>query len=241
MDDKLIFYLKKYGDIHKLEENIQRLKNGESVQYIVGTMDFYGYEFIVNHNVLIPRFETEELVERTIKYCKKYDIAQPKILDLGTGSGCIAITLALEIPHAKVTAVDVSADALLVAKENAKKHHVNIELIESDMLDKVEGKYDIIISNPPYIDVAEEIDEVVRNNEPHLALFAKNHGLYYYEVILKEARSYLKEKSMIAFEIGQSQGKEVVQIAKQYFSDADIILEKDLQKRDRFVFVINTK
>lgn len=241
MDEKTVSYLKKYGNPDKLEENLKRLEAGEPVQYIIGTVDFYGYEFIVNKNVLIPRFETEELVNRTIKYAQQLNLSHPKILDLGTGSGCIAITLAKEISGAKVTAVDISEDALSVAKTNAKKNNVTIEFIKSNMLEHVSETYDVIISNPPYIDPDENIDVVVRENEPALALYADNHGLYYYDVILKDAQKNLNSPSLIAFEIGMSQGKQIVDMAKKYFPNALIQLEQDLQQRDRFVFVMNTK
>lgn len=236
-----IAYLKKYGDPSKFEENIRRLEAGEPVQYIVGNVNFYGYQFIVNPSVLIPRFETEELVEKTIKYAKQLHLEHSRILDLGTGSGCIAITLAKKLEDSSITAVDISKEVLEVAKQNAIQNNVVIEFLKSDMLENVMGKYDIIISNPPYIDVDETIDEIVRRNEPSLALFADNHGLYYYDIILKQARDYLNETSIIAFEIGNSQGKEILDIAKRYFPNAIIKLEQDLQKRDRFVFVINAK
>lgn len=237
MDDKLVSYLKKYGSPNKLDENIKRLQAGEPVQYIVGSMDFYGYEFIINSDVLIPRFETEELVNRTINYSKKLAIKQPKILDIGTGSGCIAITLAKEVDDASVTAIDISKKALEVAKDNAIKLSADIEFIESDLFSNVNSKYNIIISNPPYIDYDETIDDVVRNNEPHLALFASNNGLYYYEQILKKAKGYLLKPALISFEIGEKQGKIICDLAKQYFPNSKVTLEKDLQRKDRFVFI----
>lgn len=240
MDD-LVNYLTKYGNPDKLEENKKRLEAGEPVQYIVGTVNFYGYEFIVNPSVLIPRFETEELVERTIKYARQLKLNHPNILDLGTGSGCIAITLAKELMDASITAVDISEEALAVAKENAENNDVKVDFLKSDMLTEVSGTYDIVISNPPYIDVDEKIDEVVRKNEPSLALFATDHGLHYYEDILRHVRDYLNKTAIIAFEIGEAQGEAIVGIAKKYFPDAVVQLEQDLQKRDRFVFVIKTK
>ena len=184
-------YIKKYykGNI---EEAIKQLELGIPVQYIVGNVDFYGYEFKVNKNVLIPRFETEELVNRAIKYIKQY-IPNPKIVDLGTGSGCIAITLSKEL-DINVDAVDISDKALEVAKENNKTNKSKVSFYQGNMLEPLNKKYNVIISNPPYISRDEEIQDLVKNNEPELALYADNDGLYYYEEILKNAKNYLEEK-----------------------------------------------
>jgi len=230
-----IDYLKKYLEPSKLEEGIRRLENGEPVQYIVGNVDFYGYNFIVNKNVLIPRFETEELVDRTIKYIKKYLSDNLDIVDLGTGSGCIAITLKKEL-NCNIDAVDISKDALEVAKLNAKNNNVDINFIEGDMLKPLSKKYDVIISNPPYISYNEKIDEIVKNNEPHTALYADDDGLYYYKEIIKNAANYLKEKAIIAFEIGYLQGNILKEYALNYFTN--VIVEQDLSGKDRFLFII---
>lgn len=230
-----IDYLKKYLEPSKLEEGIRRLENGEPVQYIVGNVDFYGYNFIVNKNVLIPRFETEELVDRTIKYIKKYLNDNLDIVDLGTGSGCIAITLKKEL-NCNIDAVDISKDALKVAKENSIKNNVDINFIEGDMLKPLSKKYDVIISNPPYISYNEEIEDIVRNNEPHSALYAEDEGLYYYKEIIKNANNYLKEKAIIAFEIGYLQGAKLKEYASNYFDK--VIVEQDLSGKDRFLFII---
>ena len=227
-------YLKKYLDSSKLKEGLKRLKNGEPVQYIVGNVDFYGYNFIVNKNVLIPRFETEELVDRTIKYIKQYLDNNIDIVDLGTGSGCIAITLKKEI-NCNVDAVDISSKALEVAKINAKNNNVDINFIEGDMLKPLTKKYDVIISNPPYIAYDEEIEDIVKNNEPHNALYAEDEGLYYYKEIIKNADKYLKERGLIAFEIGYLQGDILKEFASNYFDN--IIVEKDLSGKDRFLFI----
>lgn len=230
-----IDYLKKYLEPSKLEEGIRRLENGEPVQYIVGNVDFYGYNFIVNKNVLIPRFETEELVDRTIKYIKKYLSNNLDIVDLGTGSGCIAITLKKEL-NCNIDAVDISKDALEVAKENSIKNNVDINFIEGDMLKPLSKKYDVIISNPPYISYNEEIEDLVKNNEPHSALYAEDEGLYYYKEIIKNANNYLKEKAIIAFEIGYLQGPILKKYASNYFDN--VIVEQDLSGKDRFLFII---
>ena len=233
-----IEYLKKYLKDKTLDEGIELLNKGIPVQYIVGNVDFYGYNFKVNENVLIPRFETEELVEKTIKYINKYLDKKVDILDLGTGSGCIAITLKKEL-DCNVDAVDISPKALEIAKLNAKNNNVDITFYEGDMLSPINKKYDVIISNPPYIAYNEEIMDIVKNNEPHTALYAEDNGLKYYKDIISNANKYLKEKSIIAFEIGEKQGKLILEYAKNYFKGSIITVEKDMQNRDRFVFIIN--
>ena len=233
-----INYLEKYLPENKLKEGIERLQNGEPVQYIVGNVNFYGNEIKVNKNVLIPRFETEELVEYTISYIKKMFKEKINIIDLGTGSGCIAITLKKKL-NSNVSAIDISKEALEVARENAKKNKVEINFIQNDMLDNISDKFDVIISNPPYISKNEEIQDIVRKNEPSLALYADNEGLYYYEKIIKQSKKNLKEKFIIAFEIGYMQGDKIKKLAEQNYPKAEVVLKKDLQGKDRFIFIIN--
>lgn len=229
-------YLKKYLALDKLDEGLKRLENGEPVQYIVGNIDFYGFNFNIDSRVLIPRFETEELIEKTINYLSDFK-QNLNIVDLGTGSGCIAITLKKLLPNSKVTAVDISEDALEVAKNNAFKLDADVTFIKSDMLNEVNDSFDCIISNPPYIAYSESIMEVVKNNEPHLALYASNEGLYFYEDILKNCSRVLKNKFLIAFEIGQTQGDAIKKLAYQYLTDIEVSIECDLQGLDRFVFI----
>ena len=228
-------YLKKYVK-ENLDEAIERYKNGEPVQYIIGNVNFYGNTIKVNKNVLIPRFETEELVEKTIKRIKNKFDQQINILDLCTGSGCIAITLKKEL-NSNITATDISIDALEVAKENIKLNNVDIKLIESNLFSNINDKFDCIISNPPYISYDEEIDDIVKNNEPDIALYAPNKGLYFYEEILKNIKKYLNDKFIIAFEIGYKQGNDLIKIADKYLNNVNISVEKDLQGRDRFLFI----
>lgn len=229
-------YLKKYLNEDTLEEGLNRLENGEPIQYIIGNVNFYGNIIDVNKDVLIPRFETEELVEKTISKIKNKFPKEINILDLCTGSGCIAITLKKEI-SCIVTASDVSSKALEVAKKNALKNDTNIEFIESDLFENINNKFDVIISNPPYISYDEEIDKLVYNNEPHLALFALNEGLYFYEQILKERKNYLNDNFIMAFEIGYEQGDKLISLVNLYFDNVNVTVEKDLQGRDRFLFV----
>lgn len=229
-------YLEHYLGPDKLKDGLRRLENGEPVQYIVGNMDFYGFNFDIDSRVLIPRFETEELVEKTINYLKSFN-RDLNIIDLGTGSGCIAITLKKLLSSSNITAVDISKDALDVARGNAKKLGADITFIESDMLNNVTGKFDCIISNPPYIAYDEDIMEVVKNNEPHMALYADNNGLYFYEEILKNCSKVLNNKFLIAFEMGQTQGEAIKSLAHQYLSNITVRIEKDMQGLDRFVFI----
>ena len=231
-----IDYLKKYLPSEKLEEGIEKLKRGEPVQYIVGNTDFYGNIIKVNKSVLIPRFETEELVEKTISYIKQMFKGKVKIADLGTGSGCIAITLKKEI-DCDVDAVDISSDALKVAKENALNNNVEINFYVGDMLNPLSDKYDVIISNPPYISYDMEIMDNVKKNEPHIALYANNNGLYYYEEILKNINRYLKSPSLVAFEIGYEQGNDIILLVNKYLPKSKVVIEKDMQGKDRFAFI----
>ena len=234
-----IEYLIKYLPSDKLEDGIKRLNNGEPVQYIVGNVDFYGYKINVNKNVLIPRFETEELIFKTINLIKKNLNENIKVLDIGTGSGCISIALKKEIPGLDITAVDISEDALVVAKNNALENNCEINFIKSDLFNNIDDKYDLIISNPPYISYDEQIMDIVKKNEPHLALYAKNNGLYFYEEIIKNSSNYLNDKNIIAFEIGYLQANEIKKMAHKYYPNSNIIIEKDMQEKDRFVFIIN--
>ena len=231
-----IDYLKKYykGNI---DDAIKRLNNGEPVQYIVGNVDFYNSNFIVNKNVLIPRFETEELVLNTVNFIKEF-FNKPKVLDIGTGSGAIAISIKKDIDSI-VYATDISKEALEVAKENAKRNNVDINFVNTNIYDGIDEKFDVVISNPPYIRYDEEIDELVKNNEPHIALYADNNGLYFYEEILKNIKTILNDKYLIAFEIGKDQGEAINILKEKYLPESNIILKKDLEGRDRMIFIYN--
>ena len=228
-----IEYLKKYYD-GPLEEALKELEKEKPVQYIVGNVDFFGINLKVNENVLIPRFETEELVDKVINYSKIFN-KKLKVVDIGTGSGAIAITLKKKL-NAELTATDISNEALEVAKENALINNVQIDFKLGNLLEPLNEKYDILVSNPPYIAYDEEIMEIVKNNEPHLALYAANNGLYCYEEILKNVKNYLNEKALIAFEIGEKQGEALKELSLKYLN-VEAKIEKDLQGRDRFAFI----
>lgn len=231
-----IDYLKKYykGNI---EVAIKRLAKGEPVQYIVGDVDFYGNIIKVDNRVLIPRFETEGLVEIALKYLTNTNL---NVVDLGTGSGCIAITLKKKLPNINIDAVDISLDALDLAKENAMLNNVDISFINGDMLYPLNKKYDCIISNPPYIAYYEDVMDVVKNNEPSSALYADNDGLYFYDNILKNCKKYLKDKYYIFFEIGYNQGESIKKIAHKYLN-CNVKVKKDLQGFDRYIIIMNKK
>jgi release factor glutamine methyltransferase len=232
-------YLKKYYD-GNLEDALKLLDDGVPVQYIVGNVNFYGYDFKVNRNVLIPRFETEELVYRTIKYIRKYFDNSVSIVDLGCGSGCISITLSKEL-GISVDAVDISSDALNVARENCISNNASVNFYLGDMLEPLSGRYDVIISNPPYISYDEEIQDIVKKNEPSLALYAADDGLFFYDYILKNCRNHLNDKFIIAFEIGCTQGERIKKLAFEYLENVFVLIEKDLSDRDRFVFIFSDK
>lgn len=229
-------YLKKYVKNKDINIAIKELESGMPVQYIVGDVNFYGNTIKVNPNVLIPRFETELLVEKTIKLINLIFKRQVSIIDLGTGSGAIAITLKKEL-NAKVMGVDISEEALKVARDNAEQNEVDIDFYIGDMLDSVDNKVDVIISNPPYIGYDEEIMDIVKKNEPHIALYAPDEGLYYYEKILKTCSKNLNDKFLIAFEIGYKQAKKIEELAYKYLDNIDVIIDKDYSGRDRFIFI----
>lgn len=221
-----------------IEHDYKLLKNGYPIQYLIGYVDFYGYKINVNEDVLIPRYETEYLLEKVINISKKIFSDKINILDIGTGSGAISIVLKNEL-NSNVTACDISKKALNVAINNAKINNSNINFIESDIFSNINDIFDIIISNPPYISSDEVIMDSVKKYEPNLALYAPKDGLYFYEEILKDARKYLNDKFIIAFEIGWWQGNLIYDIAKRYFNDSVIRIEKDLTDRDRYLFIIH--
>lgn len=217
-----------------LEEIVKRIKEHYPVQYLIGNVSFYGYPIEVTQDVLIPRFETEYLVEKVLKRIKKLD--HPKVLDIGTGSGCISIALAKN-KEGNYTAWDISEKALEIAKKNAQQNEVSITFEKVDILhDEKTFPYDIIISNPPYI--AE--DEVVAKEvayEPSIALYADNHGLAFYQKILEKISQSQASLKLIAFEIGYLQGQALIDLANNYFPTATVEIEKDLSGKDRYCFI----
>ena len=239
MNNSNLDYLKKYFVIDKLEDGEFLLHKGISPQYIVGNVDFYGNIINVDDRVLIPRFETELLVEKTVSYINKLFDKKVKILDVGTGSGCISVAL-WKLVDCCITASDISDGAIKLAKENAINNNVDIKFVKSDIFYNIDDKFDCLVSNPPYISYDEEIEDIVKNNEPSIALYAANDGLYFYDKILKMCSSYLNEKYLIAFEIGYTQGNKVRDLAYKYLGeDINVSVEKDYSDKDRFVFIWN--
>lgn len=241
--DSDIQYLKKYVEDKNLDDKfyndcLDKMSSGIPVQYAIGNVDFYGNIINVDERVLIPRFETELLVEKTIGYIKKLFNRNINVLDIGTGSGCISITLK-KLLDCDITGVDISDDALSLARENALNNSVDINFLKSDIFSSINDKYDVIISNPPYISYDEDIMDVVKNNEPHLALYANDNGLYFYDKILSLCSNYLNNKFLIAFEIGYMQGDAIRDLAFRYLNDVKISIEKDYNDKDRYVFIWN--
>ncbi len=210
------------------------------VQHIIGFEYFYGHQFIVNGDVLIPRFETEELVANVLlMYDEVFEQAPVDVLDIGTGSGCLAVTLDIEEPNMTVTATDISKEALHVAALNNEHLKGNVTFLQGDLFEPVKGKkYDIIVSNPPYIPLDEYVETLVVDNEPNLALFGGEDGLYFYRLILEQAKSFVKERFIIAFEHAYDTADALKQIVLEHFADVEVIQKKDMQGKDRMTFVI---
>ncbi|CAM3865166.1 peptide chain release factor N(5)-glutamine methyltransferase [Flavobacterium sinopsychrotolerans] len=223
---------------------LEQLKQEIPVQYLLGKTSFYGLDFEVNENVLIPRPETEELVEWILKRQKlnpetSGESQNIRILDIGTGSGCIAISLAKNLPNATVFAIDVSEKALATAKKNAENNSVNVTFINQNILETEDlgQQFDIIVSNPPYVRnlEKEEIKKNVLDNEPHLALFVEdNDALIFYKKIAELAQKNLSENGRLYFEINQYLGKEMIDLLEK-MNFAAIELRKDIYGNDRMV------
>lgn len=207
------------------------------IQHLIGHAYFYGHAFNVSADVLIPRSETERLVEEVLfLYDQYFDQKQITVLDLGTGSGCIGITLALEEKNMKVTISDISLEALKVASTNKEKLHAYVDVVHSDLFKNINQKFDIIVSNPPYIPDEEVVENIVEK-EPNVALFGGQLGVDFYEKILKAIKPFLKEKALVAFEHGYLQKDIIKGFAHKHLDEAIVVQKKDLQQKDRFTFI----
>ena len=218
----------------------KHIKEDVPLSHLVGFEYFYDRKYKVTKDVLSPRMETEELIYKVIEYVKASSKNNFKILDLCTGSGIIAITLKKELSQFSIDVVasDISEEAIKVAKENAQVHDATIKFIQSDIFDNIADKFDIIVSNPPYIDRKDEVtmQDNVLKYDPHLALFAEEEGMYFYRKIIEQANDYLNENGVIFFEIGHDQKDKIIELAdiNGYYAE----VYRDINGRDRMAFLV---
>ena len=234
LDKKELIKLNKWND-----QTISLLEKDYPVQYIIGYVDFYGLKINVNEFTLIPRYETEYLIELTLKEIKKLNLDNPKILDLCTGSGAIGLTLKSLLPSSEVTLSDISKDALMVANKNKNELNLDVNIIESDLFKNIPGKFDVIISNPPYVMTNEILPKDVLY-EPHLALYSGPKGIDHIEEIFKNIKSHLNNKYLIALEINEKSEPDITNLIKTYFEkNINYKFMKDLAGKTRYLFITN--
>ncbi len=221
----------------------KHIKEDVPLSHLVGFEYFYDRKYKVTKDVLSPRMETEELIYKVIEYVKASNNNNNnfKILDLCTGSGIIAITLKKELEQVSVDVIasDISEEAIEVAKENAQSHDATIKFIKSDIFNNIDDKFDIIVSNPPYIDRKDEVtmQDNVLKYDPHLALFAEEEGMYFYRKIIEQANDYLNKNGVIFFEIGYDQKDKIIKLANLNGYSAEVY--KDINGRDRMAFLVH--
>lgn len=234
LDKKELIKLNKWNKL-----TISLVEKDYPVQYIIGYVDFYGLKINVNEFTLIPRYETEYLIELTLKEIKKMNLANPKILDLCTGSGAIGLTLKSLLPSSEVTLSDISKDALMVANKNKNELNLDVNIIESDLFKNIPGKFDVIISNPPYVMTNEILPKDVLY-EPHLALYSGPKGIDHIEEIFKNIKSHLNNKYLIALEINEKSEPDITNLIKTYFEkNINYKFMKDLAGKTRYLFITN--
>ena len=225
-----------------IKKGIEEYVSGKPVQHIVGYTYFYGYKMVVNGDVLIPRPETEELIGYVLAYYDEmFDGKKVDVVDVGTGSGNIAVALACEESNMKVWASDISFEALETAKVNAENNQANVTFYQGNMLDPFieKGlKFDILVSNPPYIPDDEYVEPLVLDNEPNIALFGGNKGMKFYQEIFENAKKVLKDKAIMAFEHSHKTRLEMLELANTYFPEANSFVIRDLNGKDRFLIVL---
>lgn len=226
----------------KINKAIDKYLSGLPAQHIIGYSYFYGYKMIVNSSVLIPRPETEELVGLVLSYYDDYfDGKKVEVVDVGTGSGNIAIALAKEERNMRLTATDISSDALLTAKQNAINNDADVTFLQGNMLDPLIDKglkFDILVSNPPYIPDDEYVEPLVKDNEPNIALFGGDKGMKFYKEILENAKKVLKPNALLLFEHSHKTKTEMLHLANQCFPNCQAEVLKDLNGKDRFLVII---
>lgn len=234
LDKKELIKLNKWNKL-----TMSLLEKDYPVQYIIGYVDFYGLKINVNEFTLIPRYETEYLIELTLKEIKKLNLDNPKILDLCTGSGAIGLTLKSLLPSSEVTLSDISKDALMVANKNKNELNLDVNIIESDLFKNIPGKFDVIISNPPYVMTNETLPKDVLY-EPHLALYSGPKGIDHIEEIFKNIKSHLNNKYLIALEINEKSETDITNLIKTYFEkNINYKFMKDLAGKTRYLFITN--
>ena len=234
LDKKELIKLNKWNKL-----TMSLLEKDYPVQYIIGYVDFYGLKINVNEFTLIPRYETEYLIELTLKEIKKMNLDNPKILDLCTGSGAIGLTLKSLLPSSEVTLSDISKDALMVANKNKNELNLDVNIIESDLFKNIQGKFDVIISNPPYVMTNEPLPKDVLY-EPHLALYSGPKGIDHIEEIFKNIKSHLNNKYIIALEINEKSETDIINLIKTYFEkNINYKFMKDLAGKTRYLFITN--
>ena len=218
----------------------KHIKEDVPLSHLVGFEYFYDRKYKVTKDVLSPRMETEELIYKVIEYVKASNKNKFKILDLCTGSGIIAITLKKELEQVSVDVIasDISEEAIEVAKENAQSYNATIKFIKSDIFNDIDDKFDIIVSNPPYIDRKDEVtmQDNVLKYDPHLALFAEEEGMYFYRKIIEQANDYLNKNGVMFFEIGYDQKDKIIKLADMNGYSAEVY--KDINGRDRMAFLV---
>lgn len=224
------------------EKGIKRLLENEPLAHILGYEWFYGYRFVVNEDVLIPRPETEELAANILAEYDQYfaDQEDVTLADIGTGSGALAVTLKKEAEALNVIGTDISEKAIEVACENAHNNEAAVPFMVGDMLEPLIDrnlKVDILVSNPPYIPIHEEMESSVVDYEPHVALFGGEDGLKFYRIIFENCRKVLKEKAMLAFEMGWNQKEAMEKLVKAYFPNDRFEIIKDMSGKDRMLFI----
>ncbi|RDU37477.1 peptide chain release factor N(5)-glutamine methyltransferase [Neobacillus piezotolerans] len=232
------------GSLKQFEEAVREHAAGKPVQYIIGQEEFYGRPFLVNEEVLIPRPETEELVEGALKRIRAM-FGNPKglkLADIGTGSGAIAISMKLEEPGLSVAATDIAEGSLSVAGENARRLGADVAFIKGDLLEpfiKAGVRFDIVLSNPPYIPEGDMawMSDIVTDHEPHRALFAGSDGLDFYRRFMEELPAVLNSRALVGFEIGAGQGEAVASLCKKTFQSANVEIINDINGKDRMVFI----
>ncbi|WP_430487862.1 peptide chain release factor N(5)-glutamine methyltransferase [Priestia flexa] len=226
--------------IKKFQYDVNKHVDGIPVQYLIGSEEFYGRTFQVNEEVLIPRPETEELVLGLIERMKqKFGHNPIQAVDIGTGSGAIGVTLALEVPAIEMTCTDIAEESLAVAKKNAKCLGAKVQFVHGDLLKpfiETAQRFDVVVSNPPYIPDSDELSTVVKDYEPNRALFGGQDGLNFYRRFMEELPLVINKQGIIAFEVGAGQANVVADMLKKQFHSAKVEVVFDINGKDRMVF-----